>query len=1123
MRKNFSAIAITTLLLGLPVQTLISPNAQAQVQQDSKAEAEKFYEQGNQLYNQGQYREAIESWQKALNLYRVQQNRNYEGDALNNIGNAYKGLGQIQKAAEFYQQALAIKQQIGERKGEARAVISLGNVYNDLGQYQKAIDMFQQALVLKKQANDRVGEGDSLIGLGNAYKNLGKYQQAINFYQQAFEIYKQANNRYGLGLALNNLGTVYTSLSQYQKAIEFYQQALDIRKELNDRYGVALALNNLGTSYNNLGQYPKAIELYQQALDIYKQIGDRYGIALALNNLGAGYGNISQYQKAIDFYQQALEIKKQIGDRNGIALALNNLGITYSSLGQYQKAIDFAQQALEIRKEIGDRAGVGSSLSTLGDAHSRLGQYQKAIEFFQQSLDIRKQIGDRYGEAAALYGLGGAYYRLGQYQKAIAVFQQTLEIRQQIGDRYGESGALDELGYVYSLLGQSQKALDFYQQALAISKQIGDRSGEAGFLSDVGTVYNKIGQYQKAIEFFQQSLDLKRQIGARNGEGVALLNLGLAYNNLGQYQKGIEYYQQALEINKQLGDLNGLGLALNNLGTAYNNMKQYQKAIGYYQQSLELARQTGERESEGRTLSNLGLAFSRLNKDELAILYYKQSINIRESIRKDLRGLSTEEQKSYLSTVEYTYRNLADLLLKQNRSLEAQQVLDLLKVQELSSYLNNVQGNTQTQQGVDLQPSEQSIITLASELNSLQKKDREGNITEGEQKRLTQLVQAEQSQNEKFNSFLNSPEIKKLTDEIRRTEQQQNVNLASYRKLQREVLTQLPSAVMLYPLILDDRLELVLVSANTPPIRRTVNLKREELIRLVADFREGLKDKGSEDVKEPAQKLYKAIIKPFEAELNQLKIDTIIYAPDGQLRYIPLSALYDGKQWLIEKYRINNITAESLTGFNLKPIAPPHVLAGAFGGKDGDKRSGFNGLPATLTEVQKIAARFANTTTLLESDFTKTTTATKANSYTILHLATHGFLSTEKPEDSFILFGNGDKATIRDIQDWSLKNVDLVVLSACETGIGNKLGNGIEILGLGYQMQSAGARVAIASLWQVSDEGTQALMDVFYGELQKGNVSIAEALRRAQIALIRSPQYKHPNYWSAFFAIGNGL
>ena len=109
-----------------------------------------------------------------------------------------------------------------------------------------------------------------------------------------------------------------------------------------------------------------------------------------------------------------------------------------------------------------------------------------------------------------------------------------------------------------------------------------------------------------------------------------------------------------------------------------------------------------------------------------------------------------------------------------------------------------------------------------------------------------------------------------------------------------------------------------------------------------------------------------------------------------------------------------------------------------------------------------------------------------------------------------------------EISDWQIPNIDLVILSACQTGVG-KLGDGVEVLGFGYQVQKAGAKQAIASLWKVDDAGTQALMEVFYQELKKGNITSTEALQRAQISLIKSPNYNHPNYWSAFFAIGNGL
>jgi CHAT domain-containing protein len=171
------------------------------------------------------------------------------------------------------------------------------------------------------------------------------------------------------------------------------------------------------------------------------------------------------------------------------------------------------------------------------------------------------------------------------------------------------------------------------------------------------------------------------------------------------------------------------------------------------------------------------------------------------------------------------------------------------------------------------------------------------------------------------------------------------------------------------------------------------------------------------------------------------------------------------------------------------------------------------------------------------------------NDYSVVHLATHAAFVTGQPEQSFILFGDGSRSTLRDVGSWRLPNVDLMVLSACETGLGDKLGDGKEVLGFGYQMQQTGARAAIASLWKVDDGGTQALMNAFYAALEKGNTTKAEALRQAQNALITGdykalgeqrglevqqrissslpPQVNsrlsHPYYWAPFILIGNGL
>ena len=305
------------------------------------------------------------------------------------------------------------------------------------------------------------------------------------------------------------------------------------------------------------------------------------------------------------------------------------------------------------------------------------------------------------------------------------------------------------------------------------------------------------------------------------------------------------------------------------------------------------------------------------------------------------------------------------------------------------------------------------------------------------------------------------------------------------------------------------------------------------------------------DAKIPAKKLYNWLIKPVEHDLTEAQAKSIIYAPDGLLRYIPLAALYDGKQWLGQRFVINNITAMSLTKFNVETAAKPRILAGAFGARRsnferGSTRFAFSGLQFAGLEVENLAAMVPGTTKLIDREFNRATMIPRLPDYTIIHLATHAMFVTGQPEDSFILLGDEDVITLPDIQTLNLLNVDLVVLSACETGIGGKLGNGEEILGFGYQIQETGAKAAIASLWKVDDGGTQALMTAFYTALQSGTNKKAEALQKAQIALITgddsvlgrsanlsilaqtrsglkpsvASRLHHPYYWAPFILIG---
>ena len=255
---------------------------------------------------------------------------------------------------------------------------------------------------------------------------------------------------------------------------------------------------------------------------------------------------------------------------------------------------------------------------------------------------------------------------------------------------------------------QYPKAIEYHEQSLAIKQEIGDRDGKADSLTNLGNFYNRLGQYPKAIEYYEQSLAITQEIGVRNGEAISLNNLGTVYNQLGQYPKAIEYHEQSLAITQEIGVREGEAGSLNNLGNVYSNLGGYPKAIEYYLQSLVINQEIGDRESVGLVLNNFGELYEKQRQPELAIVFDKQSVIVREGIRQDIRVLEKQLQESYTETVSGTYRRLADLLLSQDRIYEAQQVLELLKIQEIQDFTRSKLSRGEAK--VDLLPEERRII-----------------------------------------------------------------------------------------------------------------------------------------------------------------------------------------------------------------------------------------------------------------------------------------------------------------------------------------------------------------------------------------------------------------------------
>lgn len=925
------------------------------------------------------------------------------------------------------------------------------------------------------------------------------------------------------------------SQGRYADALELFQQALTLYQSRGDRPQEARILHYLGRTYSQLNQPEAALQAIAQALTLAEALDDPATTAGLLNTQGEIFFQQSDYAQAIAAYELSLALFQSLEDQRGEAQLLNNLGVVQQRLGQYSQASTTYQQALTRldaspqpeRHE--DLRGI--ILTNQGDLYRMLRQFPQALAVYEQALAIHRQRGDRLREGATLNNLGAVYRSLRDYQQALQAHQQALAVFERLA-------AVDSSP-------DTQQLVEQYQQLLTTARQMNEQAGAAA--ADPARLQESLARYGQALDQYDQALGVLQELGEQVAAGTTLNQMGLVAHQLEDYPQAQAYYQQALDIFREMGDRQGEAAALSNLGLVLTRQGNDAAALEFYGQALAIQRQIQDTSGEAITWGNVGALMLRQQRPAIAILCYKQSVNLTEQIRQSVRPLPLEVQQSYTDTVAATYRTLADLLLQQDRVLEAQQVLELLKVQELEDYLQNVRGNGPNLAGLDYLPPEQDILALydqaiaqgqeLSQLRAIPPGDR----TPQQQQRLAELVANQQTLMVGFDNFLNHPEVLAAVDRLSRTARRQNLDLEQLNAL-RDNLRTLEGAVLIYPLILDDRLELILVTPDAPPIRRTVPVGRSELNGAIAEFRLLLTNPVPRPLEtETAQQLYQYLIQPLEDDLQQAGATTLLYAPDGQLRYIPLAALHDGEQWLVQRFRINHITAASLTDFDTPPDETMKVLAGAFtegsvSFQVGTRQFSFGGLPFAGVEVNSIAAAIPGTTTLFDEAFSPQTTIPYMDDYSIVHLATHAEFVSGLPDESFILFGNGDRITLRDIATWSLPNVNLVVLSACQTAVGGELGNGEEVLGFGYQIQRTGARAAIASLWSVNDGGTQALMTAFYAALKRG-LPKAEALRQAQISLItggdemrESPvapqtslQLNLPYYWAPFILIGNGL
>jgi CHAT domain-containing protein/Tfp pilus assembly protein PilF len=872
-------------------------------------------------------------------------------------------------------------------------------------------------------------------------------------------------------------------------------------------------------------------------------------------------GTAQSLRKAIAKWEEAFKLYREAGDRRGEAVTLNNIGSVYSELGEKQKALEYYSQSLPLYRALGDRSGEAATLSNIGLVYSELGEKQKALEYYSQSLSQTRAVGDRSGEATTLSNIGLVYSELGEKQKALEYYSQSLPLTRAVGDRTGEAITLDNIGAVYDELGEQQKALEYYSQSLPLSRAVGDRRGEANTLNNIGQVYSELGEQQKALEYYSQSLPLRRAVGDRRGEAVTLNNIGLVYSLLREQQKALEYLGQSLPLSRAVGDPRGEATTLGNIGGVYSLLGEKQKALEYLGQSLPVFRAMGDRSGEATTLGNIASAKRAQGKFAEALTDIESCIKIIESLRTKIA--SPELRTSYFATVQDFYQFYIYLLMELHKTnpksgydTKAFEASERSRARSLLELLQ--EANADIRQGVapELLQRERS---LQQQLDALEKQRIEvlsrpnntpAQAAELEKQRQTLIAQYQDIQTQIRTT---SPRYAALT-------QPQPLTLA---QIQQQIVDE-NTILLQYSLGKDGS---YLWAVTKTSITSYELPKAADIETTAKKFRDAVTAPSSRNnpnqVAQANDAISQIILQPVAAQLGQKRL---LIVGDGVLNYLPFAALsLPGKSGenrnppLIVDHEIVLLPSASTLGIlrqNYNDRQPPNrslaILADpVFSANDervknsssatsqqavesanpglsrsrGDKTGQFERLNFTRQESQIIQALFPANSRTESLDFAAsraTATSPNLSQYKIIHFATHGFANSDRPELSGIVMslvdekGNPLNGFLRLTDIFNLKlAADLVVLSACQTGLGQNI-QGEGLVGLTRGFMYAGAQRVVVSLWTVDDEGTAALMSSFYqGMLQKG-LTPAAALRAAQLEMWKQDKWKSPYYWAAF-------
>jgi CHAT domain-containing protein/Flp pilus assembly protein TadD len=1103
--------------------------------------------------------------------------------------------GEIREALPIAKQVLETRTTIlGELHPETIASLNNLALLNDLlGHSQEAEAIFRKAVEAKRDVlGDQHPElATGLSNLGLLYQSRGDFAKAEPLLREAVEINREAfdENAVEFAICLSNLAGLYESTADHAKAEPLYLQALEIRRKVmgETHPSFAIGLNNLAVFYWSTGTYPKAEPLLKQALEINRvAYGDLSPVyASSLNNLAAFYKATADYTKAEPLYREAMEIRrKTLGEKSlDFARSLNNLAALYYAMGNYFEAEPLFRSSMEIKGGIlgKNHLEYATSLNNLAVTCRTMGDFSSAEPLFREALEVcQKAVGEQHAEYAnCLSNLGLLYESMGDTAKAEPLYRQSLGIRKTVlGSRHPDYAiSLNNLAQICNLTGNSEEAEPLFLEALAINKEtLGEKHPDYAIsINNLAQLYNVKGDLAKAEALFRQALEIKRASLGESHPAYAtgLNNLAMLYETQGDGQRAESLYRQALDIYRaSLGDMHPqFAMELENLARIAETRGQYAVAEPLVLQSVVITRKNVELAA---TVQSERQQFSMI-KDN------RSSLNLYVSLAVLAKSNSNEVYQEVLLAKGSVWRR-------------QQKIRAIQGDPQLISLFSDLQSvATQRAQEMLADPDPSHLIAWRQRIDQLAKRQEELELNLSMRSEAYGVAQEAVKVDELRVSL---PVGHALVDFW---EYSQLIPPPEGQRTPAQFERQI-AAFILRP---DDPHVTLISLGAVEPLREAIEHWRRSYGQSneSAQAAKLLRERLWAPVEERLAGVSVVLVSP-DGVLGRFPLLALPGEKPGSylleersIAIVPVPQaivhLLNNKATDHPEVAGNLLVLGDVNYDDSKTTVEPSVPKKKFG-RDlaavrGSDWKGFSPLDATRGELATIDKLYrdsygvAGITLLEKSDATEARFREEAPRHKYLHIATHGFFAPESlrsalseatnqrsgsgvPAGGFVGYPPGLLSglamaganqpvgrnqddgilTAMEVEHLDLRGVQLVVLSACETGLGEVAG-GEGLLGMQRAFQVAGAETVVASLWKVPDDATRSLMERFYknllGTKAKKGMPTLEALREAQLWMLKEGQVRglvridangqpqapaegtrtSPFYWAAFVVSGD--